>query len=170
MATQGSRERILEVAEGELGSKDEPGYWAAVLPGAPPFPKGVWCGAFVLWVLREAGVTDRTWKLGQGFLLTNQGHENFPIIRNPQPGDVAYFDQPFQHHAIVERVEGDKVHLIAGNTASRDVARQTKPVKDAVFFSVAPFVVPNTESDVPWVAIAAAAAGISIASYIYFRK
>lgn len=172
MSTLGSRERILEVAKGELGSKDAEGYWADVLPGATTYPEGMWCGAFVLWVLREAGVTDRTWKLGSGFLLSGQGgsQKNFPLTKTPQPGDVAYFDQPFQHHAIVERVEGDRVHLIAGNTPTRDVARQTKPVRDAKFFSVAPFVVPNQELDLPWVGIAAAVAGVSLAAYIYFRK
>jgi hypothetical protein len=121
---------------------------------------------------REAGVTDRTWQLGTGFLLSGQGgsEKNFPITKTPKLGDVAYFDKPFQHHAIVERLDGDRVHLIAGNTSTRNVARQTKPTRDAVFFSVEPFVVPNVETEIPWLGIAAAAAGVSIAVYIYVRK
>lgn len=92
-------------------------YWAAVLrqPFAGPYPKA-WCGAFALWALHQAGLgLDLRWR----FESTTDKRSGFLYAlaktKAPKPGDIAYLDQPWQHHAIVSAVDGDTVHTIDGN-------------------------------------------------------
>lgn len=91
-------------------------FWRDVLP--PPYAAGVsfppqWCGAFALWCLHQAGIgLDLRWMFGPphyGFLWS------LTQTDTPEPGDIAYLDKPFQHHAIVVSVEGDTIHTIDGN-------------------------------------------------------
>ncbi len=113
------RARILRVARGELGHRD----WEKYLQGVAAAPEATvsWCGIFSLWVLHKAGVgTHVPWEYGKGFLYRTEQ------TSNPQAGDIAYIDVPFQHHAIVEAVEGDTVHTIDGN-ADGQVMRRTRP-------------------------------------------
>lgn len=104
-----SRLLALTFARGELGAGRVHVYWKEVLRGAPPPYPPAWCGAFVLWCLRGAEITDVSWEVGHGFLsmLDEQKKRvwRLPRVTRPEPGDVAYFDKPFQHHAIVERFE-----------------------------------------------------------------
>ena len=101
-----------------------------------------WCGVFVLWVLRMVGLTTRKWVSGRGFIYIDaQGHSTakpwLPIVAMPAIGDIAYFDQPYQHYALVEEVEGARVHLIAGNTPN--VSRSVVPLaKATAYYSIAP--------------------------------
>ncbi len=89
-------------------------YWADVLHQAPTAPHPPeWCGAFALWCLHQAGLgLLLRWLFGPphfGFLW------NLPVTKSPKPGDIAYLDKPFEHHAIVVEVVGDTVHTIDGN-------------------------------------------------------
>jgi hypothetical protein len=89
-------------------------FWADVLEQSvtAPHPKE-WCGAFALWCLHQAGVgLELRWEFGPphyGFLwYLRTTHE-------PKPGDIAYLDKPWQHHAIVVEVVDGVVHTIDGN-------------------------------------------------------
>lgn len=92
-------------------------YWADVLHQAEtaPHPKE-WCGAFALWALHAAKLgLELRWRFAtatdprSGFLYA------LTRTHDPKPGDIAYLDKPWQHHAIVYSVEGDTVHTIDGN-------------------------------------------------------
>jgi hypothetical protein len=73
-----------------------------------------WCGIFATYCLKTGGALDESahWRMGQGIssLLKTTQH--------PQPGDVAYLDQPYQHHAVVVGVsaDGNTVDTIDGNS------------------------------------------------------
>src|SRR4051812_15078628 len=125
------RQIVLDKATSQIGNQLPDKYWADVLPSyRPGAQKGLaWCGAFALWCLRQAGVCTRMWRLGLGFLSVA------PALKqtlDPQTGDVAYFDRPYQHHAIVDRVEGDTLYTVDGNQGPpsnvRAKARRLVPV------------------------------------------
>jgi hypothetical protein len=94
------------------------------------------------------GLTSRKWVTGKGFLFVDDaGHSAskpyLPIVTTPAMGDIAYFDKPYQHYALVEEVDGDTVHLIAGNTPNVGRQKTTLSSGKAVFLSVAPLL-PST--------------------------
>ena len=108
------REAIVQAAAGELGSLNEhvEDYWESCMV-APPYPPQ-WCGAFALWCLHVAGCAlSVDWHVGTGFLLV--APHALRAVATPKPGDVSYKAAPFQHHAIVEKVEDGVVHTIDGN-------------------------------------------------------
>lgn len=114
MSASDYREAIVQAAAGQLGSLDTrvADYWTDAGCVAP-FPKE-WCGAFALWCLHQAGCgLDVHWVIGLGFLLVPP--RALALVVTPEPGDVSYKPHPWQHHAIVERVEGKTVHTIDGN-------------------------------------------------------
>jgi hypothetical protein len=113
-------ERVSALSPADVKSFLEfgvPVYWADVLHQgllAPHPPQ--WCGALALWCLHKADLgLELRWLFGPphyGFLW------NLPILaphQHPEPGDIAYQDAPFQHHAVVICVEGDQVHTVDGN-------------------------------------------------------
>jgi hypothetical protein len=94
------------------------------------------------------GLTARKWITGKGFLYVDSSGAStlrpyLPMVKTPAMGDIAYFDKPFQHYALVEEVDGDTVHLIAGNTPNVGRQKTTISSGKAVFFSVAPLL-PST--------------------------
>lgn len=92
-----------------------------------------WCGLFALWAIRTSlgplGVDAGTWKMGSGV-----DRAFFTTTTAPQKGDIAYRDQPFQHHAIVIDVHpGDDGHAVVetidGNSgATSTITRTTAPI------------------------------------------
>ncbi len=99
-----------------------------------------WCGAFALHCLHEAELGKSIkWAFGPphfGFLYRlHQTH-------TPEPGDIAYLDKPWQHHAIVTDVEGDTVHTIDGNQgASEPIKTHSAPLSHwTAFFSILPLI------------------------------
>ncbi len=94
----------------------------------------LWCSDFVSWVYRAAGVPLSGGYEG-GWLVTNNNSvrgwfedrglwvdHNAPAFRtfDPLPGDyVRVRTATWGHSAIVERVEGDTLHLIEGNAGGR---------------------------------------------------
>jgi hypothetical protein len=132
------REKIISIARSEIGPGRVDTYWRDVLvPGSgPPFPKH-WCGAFALWCLRRAGLApDVRWRIGYGFLEV----ERLPKTREPKPGDVAYFDKPFQHHALFEAQTADGFLLtIDGNQPDVRAQRRLYP-SGAIFYSIEPLI------------------------------
>ncbi len=136
----------LEAFAGRVRRNDQDGievriraYWGDVLhqPDAAPHPRE-WCGAFALWCLHQAGLgKSLRWVFGPpqyGFLY------NLPTTAQPKPGDVAYLDRPWQHHAIVVSADGGSVVTIDGNQGNAE------PVKEhtaalahwTAFYSIAP--------------------------------
>jgi hypothetical protein len=136
------RNRIVAQAASQIGSTDPSPYWLDAF-GSVPSSKLAWCGVFALWVLRMVGLTARKWVAGKGFIFVDDAGNAaakpyLPIVKSPAMGDIAYFDKPYQHYALVEEVDGDTVHLIAGNTPNVGRQKTTISSGKAVFFSVAP--------------------------------
>jgi hypothetical protein len=136
------RLRVVAVAEAEIGKQEPAKYWEAVLPEQHRRHgyHGEWCGGFALWCLRQAGLAPNLpWVIGKGFCYT------LPTTRDPQPGDVAYIDKPFQHHAVVAAVVGDQVTTIDGNQYGSTVALRTRARSAfTFFFSIAPLLEEST--------------------------
>ncbi len=145
------RDAIVGTAALELGPQDPDKYWRLVCPALMGNPHGVaWCGGFVLACLRNSGACEWPggapwdWQAGKGFA------SRLPRTEEPLPGDIAYLDKPLQHHAIVERVEGDTIFTIDGNqTPGESVARRARQRKGIVFYSIAPLVRRNDTEPAP---------------------
>jgi hypothetical protein len=97
--TESIRQRVANTANQENHAKDATKYWADVLSltWRGPYPSQ-WCGAFVLWCLRTSLGCGLQWEVSSGFL------HHLPQLRRgamPELGDIAYLDNPYQHHAVV---------------------------------------------------------------------
>ncbi len=129
------RARIVEIAQGELGGveakkTDSTGrrigyhrlldYFHLAAPNVWPdsviefkregFPS--WCGIFSVFVIKTAGIDVGNWQMGKGVSAFN----SLKVTSNPQPGDIGYIDQPYQHHCIITEVNGDTIKSIDGNS------------------------------------------------------
>lgn len=130
-----TRETVVRIAKQELGENDAKRYWEDVLPPTwkGPFPRH-WCGAFALWCLRQAGLTDWHWEVGKGFLY------RLPIVRVPEPGDIGYQDKPFQHHFVVTDVGQHTFSSVDGNQGTPGVQERHRSFQSALhpytFFSI----------------------------------
>jgi len=128
------RAELLEWAKGEVGPGRRADYWRAVY-GSDPGPKLAWCGVFCLAGLHHVGLTDAKWILGQGFLY------QLRRTTTPQPGDIGYLDQPFQHHYVVAEVGEHTLTSIDGNQGTPGVQERHRAVNGkSVFFSIQPLV------------------------------
>jgi hypothetical protein len=135
------REKIVDAAMREVGDQDPDKYWAMVQPTM----KGTgaaWCGGFALWALKQAGlVPEMDWTQGKGFIFKGNRGAPLPVTKNPQPGDIAYFDN-LQHHAIVRSFDPltGALETVDGNQSPGErVALRTRNIKEAAaIFSIAP--------------------------------
>ena len=75
-----------------------------------------WCGIFVFWALNKGGIPMKKWELGGRMVSPEAARAPGEI---PQPGDIAYRNQ-FSHFAIVEKVTGNTVTTVNGNTSGED--------------------------------------------------
>ncbi len=136
-----TRERVVELAVAELGKSDPAPYWREVLGPAwrGPFPKH-WCGAFALWCLHQAGLCDWPWEVSE--VNAPKGHYGFlrrlPRTTSPQPGDIGYLDQPFQHHFVVEAAGLHTLTSIDGNQGKPGVQRRHRAMGKSAYYSIAP--------------------------------
>jgi hypothetical protein len=139
--TSDVRSAVVQIALAEVGMRKDPlVYWREVLPTSwtsaqvEQFSKNAaWCGGFALWCLRKAGLAaDIDWAMGKGFCY------RLATTKDPLAGDIAYFDQPYQHHAVFwERRELDVV-TIDGNQAGGAVAIVRRPFSRAsAYYSIA---------------------------------
>lgn len=82
-------------------------------------PMKHWCGIFVLWVFKTAGLPVGNWIDARG-LADVSGIKGVNDKRGEIRGCVGYVDQPHQHHFIIEEVFTDKfvkkVKTIDGNS------------------------------------------------------
>jgi hypothetical protein len=111
-------------------------YWASALHQAPNLPHPPhWCGALALFCLHEAELARAlVWRFQtatdkrSGFLYALARIKADEELR---PGDMGYQDQPYQHHFIVETVDGDTVQTIDGNQGGeRPIQRRTRKRSD----------------------------------------
>lgn len=105
-----------------------------------------WCGLFCLWGLHEAGLALSVfWRLGGGFCEEQHLHR----VKLPEPGDIAYYNHPFQHHAVVISVDEEAGTFTScdGNQANDTVVLRTHiPLtKPTCFYSIAKFLAADTE-------------------------
>lgn len=133
------RRAVVSVAEAELGAGRAPEYWRDVLGPdyRGTFPQH-WCGAFALWCLHQVRLALSVhWLVGKGFCEV----QRLPKTTTPLPGDVAYLDKPFQHHAVVKAIEGDVVVTVDGNQGGPTPVQEKRRKRSAFtcFYSIAPF-------------------------------
>jgi hypothetical protein len=129
------RQKVVAAAMSQVGKSDASPYWRDTL-GNESAPKE-WCGAFALWALHRAKLAhDVMWAIGKGFLY------RLPQTKEPKPGDIAYKDQPNQHHAVVEYVTPTQVGVINGNGLGGKVTRSViaRNMPGVTFFSIEPLV------------------------------
>lgn len=142
-AARRNRNLVVLTASMEVGETDPSKYWLDAY-GAVPSSKYAWCGVFALWVLRKALNVTWRWIAGIGFIYVDDSGKRsaiprLPVVDTPEPGDIAYYDQPYQHYAVVESVSGGVVTLIAGNTPH--VSRYDEPLSKATaYYSIASLV------------------------------
>jgi hypothetical protein len=146
------RDRILEVAAGKIGnygkgSPEVEAIWREVLDDTvsdaaiKDFAKhNEWCGGFVLSCLRQAGVTDAHWKIGQGFVLNTLTAR--AAIKQPQPGDIGIRQGTaphlVYHHFFVERYNGpEDWDSIDGNSPFCARHHHTSLDPTTIFYSIA---------------------------------
>ena len=134
----------LEVAVGELGTKESPPnsnkvkyntwYYGREVSGKD-YP---WCMVFVQWCFDQAGVEVPIKTASCGALLTAARNAGEAVYSNYQTGDVVIYDfgrdDTTDHCGIVESVSGATVVAIEGNTGSDsdsdggEVMRQTRSI------------------------------------------
>jgi hypothetical protein len=153
------RSEFVRVVRGEIGPLRPARvaeYWDQILekPWYGPHPPH-WCGALCLWGLQQVGLAlGVKWKIPtktnpeSGFLLVQHDAGRLPVVISPvtpEPGDIAYFNEPYRHHAIVVEVrrgeKGAPTHYVTvdGNQPDcRETVRTWR--KGVVFYSIDPFI------------------------------
>lgn len=153
------RSEAVDYAISQLGNPTDAQmehYWSSAL-GKPTklgsVNRAAWCGIFALASLHEGEVgLDVFWRIGAGFLL--QGPHPLRALKDrsqAQPGDIAYFHTPFQHHAVVEQVTGTLLHTIDGNQgAPTPIKRVVRPLsKPTAIYSIEPLLALPRPSQAP---------------------
>lgn len=121
------RNKIIEVAQSQIGVKEDPfgsnmtkyGAWFGLDGKA-------WCGQFVSWCFNEAGLPLGTVDFKKGFAGCRYATRNIKkwgkIVTKPLPGDIAFFDfdgdGQFNHTGIFKQHSGGGYfQCIEGNTS-----------------------------------------------------
>ena len=133
MAALGTVEKLIEVAEKEVGTVEGPKDNETKYGKFTKVDFAPWCGSFVNWCGAEAGVKIPT------TVHTPTGAAAFKKagawidgdLADPEPGDIAYFDFPadgvdrISHVGIVIKDNEDgTVWCIEGNTSSKKKGSQ----------------------------------------------
>jgi hypothetical protein len=132
-APKGSVARLIQVAKSQVGyiegpKDNETKYGAYTKSNFQP-----WCGSFVNWCAKEAGVKipNTVYTPGGAAAFKKAGAWIDGDIADPEPGDIAYFDFPsdgvdrISHVGIViEDNEDGTVWCIEGNTSSKKSGSQ----------------------------------------------
>lgn len=122
------RQRILTIAEAEDGCADEYRYTVPEL-GYRTAAHVPWCGLFALWCYRQAEIVPVgvRWVVEKGFAST---HLRQIAPAKALPADLVYFNK-FNHHALVDRVEGPDLWTWDGNSQGGRVCHTRRRVTDA---------------------------------------
>ena len=142
-------EKVLEIARGELGTRESPAnsnrvkyntwYYGREVSGAA-YP---WCMVFVQWVFAQAGVKLPLRTASCGALMNAAKKAGCWAAKDYRPGDVVIYDFPggaaTDHTGIVEKVTAAGVVAIEGNTSQAGsqsnggmVCRKTRPYSQIV--------------------------------------
>lgn len=126
-------EEFLNIARKEIGTKENPSGSNNVKYNTWYYGKAVsgndypWCMAFVQWCFDQAGLPIQYKTAGCGALLDwykkNSPDKLIERNGNVKPGDIFLFNN-HTHTGIVEKVSGDKITTIEGNTSSDDKGSQ----------------------------------------------
>jgi hypothetical protein len=133
MAEMGTAEKLIEIAEKEIGTVEGPKdnetkYGKFTKANFQP-----WCGSFVMWCADQAGVKvpNTVYTPGGAAAFKKKGAWIDADVADPEPGDIAYFDFPsdgvdrISHVGIVVEDNGDgTVWCIEGNTSSNKKGSQ----------------------------------------------
>ena len=114
--------KLLEIAVGELGTKESPAGSNQVkyaswygMNGQP------WCVMFVMWVFSQSGVALPTRTASCTTLMNAAKAAGMWVTSGYQPGDVVIYDwggdRAPDHCGIVETASGTVITAIEGNTA-----------------------------------------------------
>lgn len=134
----GKAHDILAAARKELGTRENP-------PGSnrnPYGPTAAWCSSFATSMWRKAGVKIPVLPFTGDVYRWGQEHGKAygkNSLDNAKPGDVLLFGTGPQntstskHIGIVEKVEGNKVTMIEGNSGDA-VRRNTHVLGSATFY------------------------------------
>jgi hypothetical protein len=128
-----SRDGVVRLALSEVGKSDPLPYWAEV-SGPEGHPNTSWCAAFVLWVLRKAGLTDWTYDQAGAWFY------RLPRTEDPQPGDLIFFTDN-RHLAMITASSPTTLELVDGAGTAGRVSRRTlaRPISaSAEMFTIAP--------------------------------
>jgi hypothetical protein len=121
-------QRVLSIARSQIGNAEIPHgsnwgkhvqkYLASV---GIDFP-APWCMSFVYWCVKEAckeaGVVNPLIKTGGVMRQYNEVNRKLVFTTDPKPGDIGILDfgKGLGHTFFVEKVEGDIVYTIEGNS------------------------------------------------------
>ncbi len=134
----GRGKEIVHAARGELGTRENP-------PGSnrnPYGPTAAWCSSFATAMWRKAGVKIPVLPFSGDVFHWGQanGHAyGKHSLHEARPGDVLIFGTGPQntststHIGIVEKVEGNKVTMIEGNSGDA-VRRNTHTLSASTFY------------------------------------
>ena len=124
------RERILDVARGELGTRETGNNKGDILKYPKFFGRGseAWCADFTSWVMQHSG-GDMNKAYCPYVINELKKNGDWKGRSNPQPGDLVLFDWKgdgkADHIGIVERVNADgTINTIEGNAADAKTGRQ----------------------------------------------
>ncbi len=119
---------VVQIAQSQIGNIGGRPYWSWY-----GFNDRVeWCACFVSWVMNEAGLIEsgsvpKFAYCPTGIQWFKEHRQWKPRGSIPQPGDVIFFDWQVDgisdHVGIVERVEGNVIYTIEGNSIN-DECRQ----------------------------------------------
>lgn len=147
--TMATAERVLELARGELGTKEAPANSNRVKYNAWYYGREVsgtvypWCMTFIQWVFVQAGVPLPVKTASCGALMNAAKRSGQWVTRDFRPGDVAIYDFPggaaTDHTGIVETALAAGVTAIEGNTSRTgsqsdggEVCRKLRPYEQIV--------------------------------------
>lgn len=122
-------EKILEIAQSQIGTKESPAksdnvkyntayYGREVSDGKHP-----WCAVFVWWVFREAGASDLYYGGDKtAYCPTLMSFHKKQKVTDYRPGDIVFFNfsgrSSAGHVGICESWDGTYITTIDGNTGS----------------------------------------------------
>ncbi len=136
--TNGRGKDVVHAARGQLGVRENP-------PGSnrnPYGPTAAWCSSFATAMWRKAGVKIPVLPFSGDVFHWGQanGHAyGKHSLHEAKPGDVLIFGTGPQntststHIGIVEKVEGNQVTMIEGNSGDA-VRRNTHPLSASTFY------------------------------------
>lgn len=120
---------VVQIAQSQIGNIGGRPYWSWY-----GFENRVeWCACFVSWCMNEAGliekgVVPKFAYCPTGIQWFKQNQQWKPRGSIPQPGDIIFFDWQVDgvsdHVGIVERVEGNIVYTIEGNSINDECRKR----------------------------------------------